>query len=319
MARRNEHPHRQQSRRGTGRVPARQAAVGHSTSTTPRSWRRRKPSLMRPPRQHGCGGEPGRRALRHRGHASGGAARPGQAARADPCRGPDGGTFQRQSPSSSKTKRPEGYAMYRYDEFDAFVRERVEQFRGQVARRLAGELDEDEFKPLRLMNGLYLQLHSYMLRIAIPYGTLSPTSCASSRTSRANTTGATATSRRARTCSPLVQLPTCPTSAELAEVEMHAMQTSGNCVRNITADQFAGGARRRDRRPAALCRNPPPVVDAPPGILVPAAEIQDRGNRRASRSRGDPVPRHRHPDRPERRRASSASRSMSAAGWAARR
>src|SRR3954470_22768248 len=64
--------------------------------------------------------------------------------------------------------------MYRYDEFDAaFVRERAEQFRGQVARRLSGELTEDEFKPLRLMNGLYLQLHSYMLRIAIPYGTLS--------------------------------------------------------------------------------------------------------------------------------------------------
>ena len=65
--------------------------------------------------------------------------------------------------------------MYRYDEFDArFVAERVEQFAGQVARRLAGELSEDEFKPLRLMNGLYLQLHSYMLRIAVPYGTLAP-------------------------------------------------------------------------------------------------------------------------------------------------
>src|SRR6202163_1328278 len=64
--------------------------------------------------------------------------------------------------------------MYRYDEFDAkFVAERVEQFRGQVARRLTGELTEDQFKPLRLMNGLYLQLHAYMLRIAIPYGALS--------------------------------------------------------------------------------------------------------------------------------------------------
>ena len=64
--------------------------------------------------------------------------------------------------------------MYRYDEFDArFVRERVEQFRHQVERRLSGELSEDEFKPLRLMNGLYLQLHAYMLRVAIPYGTLS--------------------------------------------------------------------------------------------------------------------------------------------------
>src|SRR5206468_6425107 len=63
--------------------------------------------------------------------------------------------------------------MYRYDEFDAeFVRQRVTQFRDQVERRLSGELTEDEFKPLRLMNGVYLQLHAYMLRIAIPYGTL---------------------------------------------------------------------------------------------------------------------------------------------------
>src|SRR6266699_4222473 len=66
--------------------------------------------------------------------------------------------------------------MYRYDEFDAkFVAERVDPFRGQVARRLAGELSEDQFKPLRLRNGLYLQLHAYMLRIAIPYGSLNPT------------------------------------------------------------------------------------------------------------------------------------------------
>jgi len=65
--------------------------------------------------------------------------------------------------------------MYRYDEFDhAFVRERVVQFRDQVDRRLAGQLTEDEFRPLRLRNGLYLQLHAYMLRIAIPYGVLSP-------------------------------------------------------------------------------------------------------------------------------------------------
>ncbi len=64
--------------------------------------------------------------------------------------------------------------MYRYDEFDArFVAERTEQFRGEVARRLSGELTEDQFKPLRLMNGLYLQLHAYMLRVAVPYGTLS--------------------------------------------------------------------------------------------------------------------------------------------------
>src|SRR5579871_3009966 len=73
-----------------------------------------------------------------------------------------------------RARRNRKTTMYRYDEFDArFVAERVEQFRGQVARRLSGELNEDQFKPLRLMNGLYLQLHAYMLRVAVPYGTLS--------------------------------------------------------------------------------------------------------------------------------------------------
>ena len=92
--------------------------------------------------------------------------------------------------------------MYRYDNYDQrLVDERVEQFRDQVSRRLAGELTEDEFKPLRLMNGLYLQLHAYMLRVAIPYGTLSSRSCASSPTSPAATTRATAISPRARTSS----------------------------------------------------------------------------------------------------------------------
>ena len=91
----------------------------------------------------------------------------------------------------------------RYDEFDAaFVAARVEQFRDQVERRIAGELTEDQFRPHRLMNGLYLQLHAYMLRVAVPYGMLnSAASCASSPTSRANTTAATAISRRGRTCS----------------------------------------------------------------------------------------------------------------------
>src|SRR6201995_4651563 len=74
--------------------------------------------------------------------------------------------------SASSPVRRWSRSMYRYDEFDAqFVAERVEQFRYQVARRLSGTLNEDEFKPLRLMNGLYLQLHAYMLRIAVPYGT----------------------------------------------------------------------------------------------------------------------------------------------------
>ena len=123
-------------------------------------------------------------------------------------------------------------------------------------RRLSGELTEDQFKPLRLMNGLYLQLHAYMLRIAVPYGTLvAPSSCASWPISRANTTTATAISPPARTSSSTgSSWWMCPTScADLAEVEMHCIQTSGNCIRNVTADQFAGAAADEieDPRPLA--------------------------------------------------------------------
>ena len=99
--------------------------------------------------------------------------------------------------------------MYRYDEFDAaIVKERVTQFRGQVARRLSGALSEEEFKPLRLMNGLYLQLHAYMLRVAIPYGTLSSRQM---RKSPANMTEATGISQRVRISSLTgPRLSTCP-------------------------------------------------------------------------------------------------------------
>ncbi|HUI21548.1 MAG TPA: nitrite/sulfite reductase [Methylocella sp.] len=146
--------------------------------------------------------------------------------------------------------------MYRYDEFDkSFVAARAAQFRDQVARRLSGELDEEKFRPLRLMNGVYLQLHAYMLRIAIPYGTLS--------------------SRQLRKLAFIAQrydkgyghfttrqniqfnwpaLKDCPDILdELAEVEMHAIQTSGNCIRNVTADHFAGAAADEieDPRPYA--------------------------------------------------------------------
>jgi sulfite reductase (NADPH) hemoprotein beta-component len=132
--------------------------------------------------------------------------------------------------------------MYRYDEFDAqFVRERAEQFRAQVARRLAGELTEDEFKPLRLMNGLYLQLHSYMLRIAIPYGTLSSRQLRKlAHIARKYDRGYGHFTTRQNLQLHWVQLPQVPdVLLELAEVEMHCLQTSGNCVRNITADHFA--------------------------------------------------------------------------------
>ncbi|HEX2255120.1 MAG TPA: nitrite/sulfite reductase [Afifellaceae bacterium] len=135
--------------------------------------------------------------------------------------------------------------MYRYDEFDhAFVAERVTQFRDQVRRRLAGELNEDQFKPLRLQNGVYLQLHSYMLRIAIPYGTLN--SCQLRKLARIARVydrgyGHFTTRQNLQFHWPkLEQVP--DILEELAEVEMHCIQTSGNCIRNVTADHFAGVA-----------------------------------------------------------------------------
>ena len=133
--------------------------------------------------------------------------------------------------------------MYRYDEFDrALVLERVEQFRGQVARRLSGELEEEEFKQLRLRNGLYLQLHAYMLRVAIPYGTLSSQQMRKlahiSRTYDRDYGHFTTRQNIQYNWPKLVDVP--DLLGELAEVEMHAIQTSGNCIRNVTADHFAG-------------------------------------------------------------------------------
>ena len=133
--------------------------------------------------------------------------------------------------------------MYRYDEFDhALVQERVRQFKGQVERRLSGELDEEEFKQLRLRNGLYLQLHAYMLRVAIPYGTLSSNQMrklAHIARKYDRDYGHFTTRQNIQYNWPkLVDVP--DILAELAEVEMHAIQTSGNCIRNVTADHFAG-------------------------------------------------------------------------------
>src|ERR1700733_5011690 len=146
--------------------------------------------------------------------------------------------------------------MYRYDEFDArFVAERVEQFRGQVARRLSGELNEDQFKPLRLMNGLYLQLHAYMLRIAVPYGTLSSRQMRKlAHIARRYDRGFGHFTTRTNLQFNWIKLVEVPDLlAELASVEMHCIQTSGNCVRNITADHFAGAApdEIEDPRPLA--------------------------------------------------------------------
>ncbi|RMF41638.1 MAG: nitrite/sulfite reductase [Alphaproteobacteria bacterium] len=135
--------------------------------------------------------------------------------------------------------------MYHYDDFDAqLVRERVAQFRDQVARRLDGSLTEEEFKPLRLMNGLYLQLHAYMLRVAIPYGTLNSRqmrqlAMISERWDRGY--GHFTTRQNIQFNWP--RLADVPDMLDaLAEVEMHAIQSSGNCIRNVTSDPFAGVA-----------------------------------------------------------------------------
>jgi sulfite reductase (NADPH) hemoprotein beta-component len=146
--------------------------------------------------------------------------------------------------------------MYSYSDFDeSFVRARVAQFTDQVSRRLDGSLTEEEFRPLRLMNGLYLQLHAYMLRVAIPYGTISPHQMRQLATI-ADTWdkgyGHFTTRQNIQFNWP--KLPDVPAIlSALADVEMHAIQTSGNCVRNVTADHFAGAAADEieDPRPYA--------------------------------------------------------------------
>lgn len=135
--------------------------------------------------------------------------------------------------------------MYRYDEFDhGFVRERATQFRGQVSRRLTGELGEDQFKPLRLQNGLYLQLHAYMLRVAIPYGVLSSRQLRKlAEIARKWDRGFGHFTTRQNIQFNWIKLEDAPDILDaLAEVEMHAIQTSGNCIRNTTADPYAGVA-----------------------------------------------------------------------------
>jgi sulfite reductase (NADPH) hemoprotein beta-component len=146
--------------------------------------------------------------------------------------------------------------MYSYSDFDeSFVRSRVAQFSGQVERRLDGSLTEEEFKPLRLMNGLYLQLHAYMLRVAIPYGTISPRQMRQLAMIAGKWDkgyGHFTTRQNIQFNWPKLQDVPAILGA-LADVEMHAIQTSGNCVRNVTADHFAGAAADEieDPRPYA--------------------------------------------------------------------
>lgn len=146
--------------------------------------------------------------------------------------------------------------MYKYDSYDqAMVDTRVEEFRDQVRRRLAGELSEDEFKPLRLMNGLYLQLHAYMLRVAIPYGTLNSDQMhALAEIADKYDRGYGHFTTRQNIQYNWIKLEEAgDLLADLAKVEMHAIQTSGNCIRNISSDHFAGAAADElvDPRPYA--------------------------------------------------------------------
>lgn len=135
--------------------------------------------------------------------------------------------------------------MYKYDQYDqSIVDARVAEFRDQVERRLSGALSEDQFKPLRLMNGLYLQLHAYMLRVAVPYGTLDSRQMRMlGHIARKYDRGYGHFTTRQNIQYNWIKLEEAPDIlADLASVEMHAIQTSGNCIRNISSDQFAGAA-----------------------------------------------------------------------------
>jgi len=146
--------------------------------------------------------------------------------------------------------------MYSYNQFDHdFIRNRVKEFRAQVERRIDGSLTEDEFKPLRLMNGLYLQLHAYMLRVAVPYGTLNSKKMRQlALLAEKWDKGYGHFTTRQNIQYNWPKLKDVPDMLDaLADVEMHAIQTSGNCIRNVTADHFAGAAADEieDPRPTA--------------------------------------------------------------------
>jgi len=146
--------------------------------------------------------------------------------------------------------------MYRYDAIDAeIIADRVSEFRGQVARRLSGDITEDQFKPLRLMNGLYLQLHAYMLRVAIPYGTLDGGKMRRlAEVARKYDKGYGHFTTRTNIQFHWIRLKDAPDILEsLADAGLHAIQTSGNCIRNTTADQYAGATAEEIDDPRVWC------------------------------------------------------------------
>ena len=147
-------------------------------------------------------------------------------------------------------------SLYQYDAIDAeMLQDRAAEFRGQVARRLSGELTEDQFKPLRLMNGLYLQLHAYMLRVAIPYGTLSGAQLhALADVSRRFDKGYGHFTTRTNIQFHWIKLADAPDILDaLAKVGLHAIQTSGNCIRNTTTDPYAGATAEELDDPRPWC------------------------------------------------------------------
>ena len=197
--------------------------------------------------------------------------------------------------------------MYQYDEYDQrIVNERAQQFEGQVERRFAGEITEVEFKPLRLQNGLYMQLHAYMLRVAVPYGTLSAKQLRMlAHIARTYDKGYGHFTTRQNLQYNWPKLEDVPKILkDLASVEMHAIQTSGNCVRNVTADHFAGVAPEEleDPRPwaelirqwstfhpefAALPRKFKIAVCSTPGVDRAAVQFHDIGVRMVVNAAGE--------------------------------
>lgn len=147
-------------------------------------------------------------------------------------------------------------SLYRYDQIDrAMVADRAAEFRQQVARRLAGELNEDQFKPLRLMNGLYLLLHAYMLRVAIPYGSLDPRQLRTlAGVARDYDRGYGHFTTRTNVQFHWIKLTDAPDILDrLAEADLHAIQTSGNCIRNTTTDPWSGATAEEVDDPRVWC------------------------------------------------------------------
>ena len=171
--------------------------------------------------------------------------------------------------------------MYRYDEFDeTLVRERAKQFRGQVERRLKGELREEHFKPLRLQNGVYLQLHAYMLRVAIPYGQLNAKKMRQlAYVADKFDKGYAHFTTRQNVQYNWIKLADMPDVLDvLADVEMHAIQTSGNCIRNVTSDHLAGANLDEIEDPRPWCEIIRQWSTFHPEFSSPAAQVQDRGD-----------------------------------------